>query len=124
MKKKKNPFTKRTLTETQRWALEDEIKLMLHASRDCLRNQGQDTTKITFDASDAYYGEAFGVVRGLVAMNYGVFDADNIPGHHGDRNLKHWFSTLCEEVLHEEGYYNGSNHCDFCMEKYGRGGRR
>ena len=115
MRKKKNPFRRRTLTEEQQFALEDEIKLMLHASRDCLRNQGVDTTKVTFSVQDAYYGEAFGIVRGLVAVGYGVFDADNIPGPNGQRNLKHWFSTLCDEVLHEEGYHDGTHHCEYCM---------
>lgn len=27
---------------------------------------------------------------------------------------------MCDEVLHEEGYHNGTHFCHFCEEKYGR----
>lgn len=106
----------KTLTPKQESELVAEIKMMLHASRDCLRNQGCDTTKVRFDAADGYYGEAFGIARALHVLGYGTYLlANNIPAE--KYNLKWWFDQICDEVLQEEGW-DGNNQCDYCYEKY------
>ncbi len=110
------------LPESQWEAVKNEIKMTLHASRDCLRNQGTDTTKIRFSVNDPYYGEAFGILRALSVLGYGqVFGAVNTPE---DRtNFQWWFHEIQEEVLREENYH-GNNQCDHCFERYGNDGVR
>lgn len=101
-------------------AIEKEIKMMLHASRDCLRNKKVDTIKIPFDVSDGYQGEAFGVMRGLQVLGYGYFGAVNRPHEvHSNWNLKWWFAEIEQQVLAEENW-NGSHECEHCFAKYGK----
>ena len=101
-------------------AIEAEVKLMLHASRDCLRNQGKDTTKIRFDCRDGYYGEALGVLRGLKVLGYGDFGSDNVPNSiHPIWNLKWWFCQLEDRTLKEENY-GSNNECDHCLYTFGK----
>ncbi len=83
-----------------------------------MRNQGKDTTKLTFDVNDGYRGEAFGIMRTLVLFGYMEYGADNVVG-----GAKHWFSLLEHEVLDEEGFM-GSNKCDYCYERYHHDGAR
>jgi len=103
--------------------VETEVKMLLHASRDCLRNRGDDTTKITFRVQDGYYAEAFGVMRGLSIAGYGYMTG----GKHSrfrrqpEHALRKWFDRLTEQVLEDENY-GGSNECDFCVEHYGKDG--
>lgn len=97
--------------------IENEVKNLLHASRDCLRSKGVDTTQITFSVQDGYYGEAFGVMRCLQVMGVGSFGSDNTPEKRS--NLKWWFRQLEAEVLKEENF-QGSNECDHCLERYGK----
>jgi hypothetical protein len=111
--------------------VEGEIKAILHASRDCLRNQKRlDTSKVSFSANDGYYGEAFGVMRGLQILGYGYFGSSNLDAvveaqsHYRignvtspEQNLKWWFSNIEQEVLEEENF-KGDHHCDHCMDKY------
>lgn len=95
-------------------AVKDEIKLMLHAGRDAMRNQGKDTSKRPFDHHDGgYYGEAWGVARSLVLLGYASWGADC----GGTPNVKQWFRQLEQEVLDEEGFGSHGN-CDWCMERY------
>jgi hypothetical protein len=117
----------KTLNEKQYKAVECEVKLMLHASRDCMRTQWRarpgetgvyDPKHTSWVASDGYYGEAFGIMRGLVALGYGFFGADNGVEAH---NVKAWFSDICRRVLVEENFH-GDNCCDFCLNYYGRDG--
>ncbi len=104
-----------------RAALEEEVQLLLHAHRDCLRNRGQDSTKISFDCGDGYYGEAFGVMRALAILGYGYIDGPtNIPHPVKDIwNLKWWFAELQQTVLAQENF-DGSNECNWCLERYGK----
>jgi hypothetical protein len=98
-----------------------ELKMLLHASRDCLRNQKIDTTKVSYYCSDSYYAEAFGMLRCLAIMGYGdLRGAINVdyPG-----NLKIWFRKIEDEVLVEENFY-GNNECHHCFEKYGKDAMR
>lgn len=104
------------LTPEQRKALEDEIAMMLHAHRDCLRNRGIDTSTTTFDARDGYYGEAFGVMRALVVLGYLKFDSVT-----EDESVNEWRSRVEQRVLDEENY-GGSNECDHCVARYGKDG--
>jgi len=96
--------------------IEAEVVMILHAHRDCLRNQKQDTSKVTFDVRDGYYGEAFGVMRAMVLLGYISWGASNIPG-----NANSWMHELESRVLREENY-NGSNECDHCFNRYGHDG--
>lgn len=94
--------------------IEDEIAMMLHAHRDCLRLKGVDTTHIRFDVTDVYYGEAFGIMRALRALGYGNFGAVN-----DESTLSHWMAQIEDRVLKEEGY-GGDGVCEHCRERYGR----
>ncbi len=72
--------------------VEKGIKGLLHSSRDCLRNQDKDTSKITFFCRNDYYAEAFGIMRCLQIFGYGYFGADSgvrADEDHPKRNLKH-----------------------------------
>lgn len=114
------------LTDEQHDKIVTEVAMMLHASRDCLRNLGDDTSKITFDARDVYYSEAFGVMRGVVALGYGYFGPDcdgndEIMNPLRGINVKKWFSQIRDKVLREENY-GGTNECDLCVSKYGKDG--
>lgn len=104
----------KTLSSKHRIAIEKEIKMLLHAHRDCLRNQGKDTLNISFNCNDGYYGEAFGILRTLAIMGYGSFGAVN-----REDTLNYWFSKLQTEVLEEEGF-NTNHQCEHCYEKYGK----
>lgn len=108
--------------------VEAEVKVLLHASRDCLRNQGNNTAVISFKITDGYYAEAFGVLRGLKVLGYGYFGPDNMDGVKHNRggkqpehNLKWWFYQIVDAVLEEENF-KGTNECDFCVEHYGKDG--
>lgn len=117
-----------------------EVKNMLHANRDCLRNQGKDTRKIRFDVREGYYGEAFGMMRTLNILGYGYFGSTNLNAveehtkAHGvkptnvpvdklipENNLVWWLDQIANEVLEEEGYFDQSYHCPVCEKKYRRG---
>jgi len=111
-------------------SIEKEVKMLLHAHRDTLRNQDKDTTVISFDVGDGYYGEAFGVMRTLALLNYGYFGSDNLDAirelysnynitniSQDIQNLKWWFSEIQSKVLKEENF-RGSNECDYCFERY------
>ncbi len=107
----------KTLTSKQIDAIEAEVKMMLHASRDCYRNQGKDSKKYPFWVMDGYYGEAAGIFRTLQIFGYGKFGAVNIPAER--TNLSWWFAELQQEVLREENW-NGSGECDYCLRVYGK----
>jgi hypothetical protein len=118
------------LSHDQRLKILAEVKLMLHASRDCMRNQGMDTTKVAFNVNDGYYGEAFGVMRALNCLRYGTLQPsrrlsppDEIERLAGVRigNLRDWFHEIERQVLTEE-HFGGDNECDFCLERYGKDG--
>ena len=115
------------ISPTLKQKAKEEIKMLLHASRDCLRNQEIDTTKVTFSVRDEYYAEAFGVMRGLQLLAYGKLGSDNLDGIQDsytkystlqpEHNLKWWFSQIQDEVLVEEGFEK-DNQCSWCYEKY------
>jgi len=106
------------LDKQQIQAIEAEVKMMLHASRDTMRNRGADTTKYRFDCRCGFYGEAFGILRGLAALGFGRLDqANNRP--EGRENLKWWMSELEDQVLKEENY-EGTGVCEHCRKRYGK----
>lgn len=107
-------------------AVEKTVRMLLHASRDCMRNQRADTTTITWNVVDAYYAEAFGVMRGLEALGYGYLGSGNKP-HEPPilwHNLRWWFEQLCDSVLAEEGFYDETHECDYCLEHHGKDATR
>jgi hypothetical protein len=113
----------------------EEVKMLLHASRDCMRNQGKNTMEFGFSCNDGYYGEAFGIFRGLVLLNYGYFGSVNLDAiteykgkgyYHPKRkpmrkeqNFKWYFSNLQDEVLNEEGFFT-DHVCKHCLDRYGK----
>lgn len=117
------------LTDQERGAIAMEVKMMLHAHRDFLRNVykpgekgSYNPSEVRFSISDGYYGEAFGVLRALHVLGFGFYGASNDKvDHERGLNLKAWMSQLENEVLEEENF-NGSNACDHCLARYGRDG--
>jgi hypothetical protein len=112
--------------------IEAEVKMMLHAHRDCLRNKfvgkhvldASDPKTISFDCRDGYYGESFGIMRGLEVLGYGYFGSVNLDGTKEKgtipiHNLKWWFSEIERKVLREENW-KGSGECDYCLVHYGK----
>ena len=103
---------KKKMSERLMKRVEGEIKALLHASRDCLRNRGVDTNKISFSCNDGYHGEAFGIMRTLSIQGYGYFGSNNLDGNkeeglQPEQNLKWWFDQLQGEVLEEENFGKG-----------------
>lgn len=107
--------------------VEKKVKALLHASRDTLRNFDKDTSKITFDCTNGYYSEAFGVMVGLQILGYGSLSSCNFDGYEDsvtknfakqrEHNLRWWFSQLEKQVLEEENY-RGDGHCDYCIKHF------
>ncbi len=105
----------------------DEVKMLLHASRDGMRNKGMDTKNVSYHIANdgGWHAEAFGVMRCLSLMGYGYFGPVNLDGlqeRNGgvqqESNLKWWFSQLEHAVLEEEGFYNKTHRCEHCINKY------
>jgi len=129
----KNKYQKKFnhITDILRKRIEGEVKALLHCHRDTLRNKKVDTTKVTFDCRDGYYGEAFGIMRGLVLLGYGYFGSNNLNAFedcHNNWDMKQkvsqdihnvtwWFDQLEDEVLEEENYKK-SGVCEYCYGRY------
>lgn len=107
------------LTTEQVREIEEMVVRMLHAHRDCLRNQGKDTSKIPFDATDGYYGEAFGILRGISLLGHGDLIRGGVNHPEKRSNLQWWFAQLQDRVLKEENYPEGP--CEVCKARYGKG---
>jgi hypothetical protein len=122
------------LSGKQKERVVTEVKLMLTAHRDCLWNkwnackeeerqsrQLSDPTRVSMECADGYYGEAFGVMRGLLVLGYGYFGPSNLDAVQDGRsitpehNLKWWFENLVQEVLHEEGFPPGA--AEVCLKR-------
>ncbi len=84
--------------------IKSEIKILLHASRNSMRNRGEDTTKTCFSVVDTWYGEAIGILHGLDLLGYVYSDL---------------LEELKKEVLKEEGFYT-DHRCKHCLELYGQ----
>ena len=122
----------KTLNDNLLNKIRSEVKILLHASRDCMRDQGIDTLNTRFSSIDSYYSEALGILRGLVLLDYGYFGSSNLDAitelkrnltrkkpKRCEQNFKWLMWRLEEEVLQEENFY--SNHrCKFCLETYGK----
>lgn len=103
-------------------AIEEQVKDLLHASRDCLRNQGQNTSKITFNYRNDYYAEAAGILRCLKILGYGYIALGGQPDKNiPKRNIVWWFDYLQKQVLKEENF-GKSNECNFCVRAWGKDG--
>lgn len=111
---------RKKLSPTQELNVEHEIRMLLHAGRDCMRNQKRDTTLITFDVNNPYYGEAFGIMRALALLGYGKLDSATRPDPDYEKwNLRWWLDQIQQAVLREEGF-GGTNQCDYCFLTYGK----
>lgn len=108
-------MTLQTLTLKQIDAIEAEVNMLLHASRDCYRNQGRDATTFQFDVNDAYYSESYGILRTLRILGYGKFDTVTLPKE--ITNLSWWFDQIKKKVLKEENF-SGNGECDYCLMKF------
>ena len=127
--------TFKKLTKKNKERISNEVRMMLCAHRDCLwtrfescsHPQAVDPAVWRCVANEGYYGEAFGVMRGLVALGYGYFGPDgtdavkdgrsNVPEH----NLKWWFNELLKQTLDEEGYFDKTcspEKCKAMLDKY------
>jgi len=110
-------------------AIENEVKMLLHASRVGMRSRGANTQSTRFNCNDGFYGEAFGMMRALALLGHGKLD-QAINTTEKKSNLKWWFGQLEQEVLREENYPGAggddSGRCDFCLERWGKdaAGRR
>jgi hypothetical protein len=117
----------RELSPEKRAAVEEAVKLMLHACRDTMRirfhstyvAEGEkpyphDPSKVRFDTRMADYGEAFGVMRGLVALGLIEFGAVTDP-----TTAQGWLSDIEAKVLQEEGF-GGDGKCERCFSHYKR----
>jgi hypothetical protein len=103
--------------------IEEAVKHMLHCHRDTLRNQGV-SLRWRWKVTEGFYGEAFGILRGLEVLGYGRFESCNMDGtHHGfdqpEQNLRWWFCQIEEDVLKEEGWC-GDHRCEWCLEHFGK----
>lgn len=105
------------------------VKALLHAHRDELRNLDRNTEIIPFDCRSGYYGEAFGILRALEIQRFGYFGPVNRDGTQDigtdqpEQNLNWWFSQLQDEVLEEEGFRDKTGNCDYCRERWGKDDR-
>jgi len=134
----------KVLTKEKKRKIVAEVKMMLHAHRDTLRNmykwdkkmgkKSYDPKEVSFRCNEGFHGEAFGIMRGLEVLGYGYFGPCNrhalempywdksagdkkvtVPEH----NLKWWFTKLESAVLEEENF-KGNHQCDWCLNKYGK----
>jgi hypothetical protein len=125
------------LTDDQWVEVAREVKFLLHASRDSLRNRymgfqrdeaefregragppkaESDPRVVRFSCVESHYCEAYGVLRGLAVLGYGtVSGAVNLPEER--RNFRWWLKKLEDEVLAEEGF-GGDGVCEDCMGRY------
>lgn len=100
--------------------VEAEVLMMLAAHRDCLWTRftfdktRHNPNKISLDAGEGFYGEAFGIFRGLVLLNYGYFGSSNLSAvEEGkslepEQNFAWWMYELEQRILRETGYPNSS----------------
>lgn len=148
------------LTDKKKEEIEQQIKRLLHASRDAMRTRFSgiekefydlrhdkalkganmdafhaacdaisemnnrrsimDPKRVTFSVNDGWYGEAFGVLRGLELLGYGSLSS--LTDEKTYHNLPWWFLQLEEQVLIEDGFRDGSHRCDFCLKAWGKDG--
>ena len=129
----KNPRDQKTFKKIPKWLkkeIEDTVNHVLHACRDCMRNQGIDTKGTSFDSNNSYFGEIIGMQRLLVALGYCFWGANNLPGTHesatnqceckaiqDEQNVSWWFDRLKDKVLEEEGYFT-DHQCQHCLKLY------
>lgn len=99
------------MTSEQKEYVEDEVKLMIAAHRDTLwtrYNTNPESYKCPNNfktmCTEGYYGEAFGIMRGLAVLGYGHLGSDTTPDNGPEpwRNLKWWFNQLVDDVLNQE----------------------
>lgn len=136
----------KTITLKLKEKIECQVLLMLASHRDCLWNKfilrknhpdrrccdSINPNQFTFDSGEGYYGEAFGIMRGLVILGYGYFGSDNMDGieesksvfnrhkaFQPEQNMKWWFRQLQNRILKETCYPNSDSSSTYrVLEKY------
>jgi hypothetical protein len=127
--------TFKKLSAKSKMAVILEVKLMFAAHRDCMWNrwttcshpQAVDPSKWQSVCNEGFYGEAFGIMRGLITLGYGYFGPDGVDAVADGRsdtpehNLKWWFNRITKDVLDEEGFFDKTctaEKCDEVLNKY------
>jgi hypothetical protein len=97
----------RKLTPEMVARVEAEIILMVLAERDYYKNRVEDGSlakmpeRFSHDTG-GYYGEAFGVMRGLVCLGYGTLNGPSNIAKTDPLNLNFWFYELVDKALATE----------------------
>lgn len=127
----------KSIPDKTRFRVICEVKMMLASHRDCLWSRWEtaaspqtfDPSKVSIVTNDGYYGEAFGIMRGLAAMGAGFMGPDTMDAVELSRsdtpehNLKWWFRKIQNEYLDEEGFFDKTcspQKCHTLLEKYRR----
>jgi hypothetical protein len=123
------------LSSRHKTAIINQIKLMLAAHRNYVWNRWSnyddanpiDPVIHSVICNEGYYGEAFGIMRGLREVGYGYFGTTDKSAVEEDKsytpehNLRWWFHTLQREYLVEEGFFNytcSAKKCSELLDKY------
>ncbi len=138
------------LTAEKKAEIEARIKLLLHASRDCMRNQYHslnddyltirnqklcpipEAEKILqrHAQSKDWRSIRFSVNDGYYGDAFGILRCLELMGYgtlnnireQTYHNLQWWFEQIKSQVLIEDGFTNGSHKCDFCVANFGKDG--
>ena len=86
---------RKRLTEKIITDIENEVILLL---LECIR-QEEEKKNYLWNTNNAYYAEAFGIMRGMVVLNYCYFGANNNPAE--KQNAKWWFDH-CQSIAEKE----------------------
>lgn len=86
---------RKRLTEKIITDVENEVVLML---LECIR-QEEEKKSYMWNTNNAYYAEAFGIMRGMVVLNYCYFGTNNTPAE--KQNAKWWFDH-CKSIAEKE----------------------
>ena len=120
------------LTNKIRFRIINEVKMMFFAHRDCLFNKFKHAPSVNFDPRDVpkdimdgYYGEMFGIMRGVELLGYGYFGSSNLDAEQEGKsddpchNLRWWLGYLIDECLREEDWQKSSKeNCMRLLEHY------
>lgn len=128
--------------------IENEVFMMFAAHRDTLWNRWQfrmemqeiclkvnpmtedlphrdHPNSIRLDANDGFYGEVFGIMRGLAVAGYGYLGSDTQDavqegkGTVPEQNFKWWLHELVNRILEETNYPNSTKEGTYeVLKKY------
>ena len=115
----------RKLSKKKIKEIETDIKLLLHAARDHMRRTSRKSHQDKIPVHNTYYCQALGEMRALEVLDYGKWKSPFLDGTKYDfelpeQNLCWWFEKIYREVHEEEGFYDGTHRCEYCLKTYGR----